>query len=251
MKTNLLWQVIALVNALILMACTPLVPTIPKTSKAAQTAIDRLRLFNQGLMDYKGIGQMQLIHLNQSKSARMVWAGSFPDKLRMDIMGSPGVNLATLASDGEFVYLKLYQENRFYQKKNAKALFKGVVDIPISALEVIQILGGKIPLASHLSAVLKSDDNDFQTLELRDKWGNISQCIYWAQDQSDPVAFEMVKVDGTIVYRAEFIEWMDFKQFKVPKCLVLSNSKGDRFELTVERCWVNQPLPSSRFTLQP
>jgi hypothetical protein len=44
---------------------------------------------------------------------------------------------------------------------------------------------------------------------------------------------------------------MDFKQFKVPKYLVLSNSKGDRFELTVERYWVNQPLPPSRFVLKP
>ena len=166
-------------------------------------------------------------------------------------MGSPGVNLATLASDGEYVYLKLYQENRFFKKKRADALFKGMVDIPISVHEVIQILGGKIPLASHRSAALKANNTGHQTLELKDKWGNTSQRVFWAQDQNNPIAFEMVKSDGTIIYRAEFIELMDLKQFNVPKYLVLSNSKGDRFELTVERYWVNQPLPSSRFILQP
>jgi outer membrane lipoprotein-sorting protein len=248
---DLLRQAFALLTTLLFIACAPLVPTIPETSPAALAAIDRLLLFNQGLIDLKGIGQMKLIHSSQSLSARIAWAGSFPDKLRMDIMGSPGVNLVTLASDGEFVYLKLYQENRFFKKKRANTLFKRMVDIPISVREVIQILGGKIPLASHRSAALKANNTGHQILELKDKWGNISQRIFWAQDKNDPIAFEMVKADGTIIYRTEFIELMDLKQFNVPKYLVLSNSKGDRFELTVERYWVNQPLPSSIFVLKP
>ena len=251
MKIDLLWQTVVLLSALLLTACAPFMPVIPETSQAAQAAIDRLLLFNQGLIDLKGIGQMKLIHSGQPQSARMAWAGGFPDKLRMDIMGSPGVNLATLASDGKYIYLKLYKENRFYKKESKKALFKGMVDIPISVREVIQILGGKIPLVPHRSATLKENNSGHQTLELKNKWGNISQRVFWAQDQHDPIAFEMVKADGTIAYRTEFIEVMDFKQFKVPKYLVLSNSKGDRFELTVERYWVNQPLPSSRYSLQP
>jgi hypothetical protein len=37
----------------------------------------------------------------------------------------------------------------------------------------------------------------------------------------------------------------------VPQFLVLSNPKGELFELTVEKYWVNRPLPSSKYTLQP
>jgi hypothetical protein len=126
-----------------------------------------------------------------------------------------------------------------------------MVDIPISVREVIQIIGGKVPLAPHRSAVLKDTDTDHPTLELMDKWGNISQRVFWTSDQHTPTAFEMVKPNGTIAYRTEFREFMDLQHFRVPKHLVLSNSKGDRFELKVEKYWVNQPLPSSRYILQP
>ena len=250
MKPNLLGPVIAFFAVLFIAACAR-TPAVPKTSNAAQATIDRLLLLNQGLIDLKGIGQMKLHGSNQSISARMAWAGTFPDKLRMDIMGSPGVNLATLASNGEYVYLKLYQENRFYKKDNEKALFKGIVNIPITVREVVQILGGKIPIAPHQSAVLKDIDSDHATLELIDRWGNTCQRVFLSSNQGRPTGFEMIKTDGTVSYRTEFAEMMDLQQFKVPKHLVLSNTKGDRFELQVEKYWVNQPLPLSRYSLHP
>ena len=233
------------------MAACARTPVVRQTSSAAQATIDRLLLFNQGLIDLKGIGQMKLHRSNQSTSARMAWAGTFPDKLRMDIMGSPGVNLVTLASNGKYVYLKLYQENRFYKKDNEKALFKGIVNIPITVREVVQILGGKIPIAPHRSAVLKDIDSDHTILELIDRWGNTCQRIFLSKKQGWPTGFEMVKPDGAVSYRTKIAEMMNLQRFKVPKHLVLSNTNGDRFELEVEKYWVNQPLPLSRFSLHP
>jgi outer membrane biogenesis lipoprotein LolB len=250
MKPNLLGPVAACLTVLLMAACAR-TPVVQQTSIAAQAAIDRLLLLNQGLIDLKGIGQMKLVRSNQSTSARMAWAGTFPDKLRMDILGSPGVKLVTLASNGEYVYLKLYQENRFYKKNNEKALFKGIVNIPITVREVVQILGGKIPIAPHRSAVLKDIDSDQAVLEFIDRWGNACQRVFLSSNQGRPTGFEMLKTDGTVSYRTEFAAMMDLERFKVPKYLVLSNSKGDRFELEVEKYWVNQPLPLSRFSLHP
>jgi outer membrane biogenesis lipoprotein LolB len=250
MKPNLLGPVVTFLTILLIAACAR-TPVVRQTSIAAQATVDRLLLLNQGLIDLKGIGQMKLHRSKQSASARMAWAGTYPDKLRMDIMGSPGVNLVTLASNGEYVYLKLYQENRFYKKDNEKALFKGIVNIPITVREVVQILGGKIPIAPHQSAVLKDIDSDHATLELIDRWGNTCQRVFLSSNQGRPTGFEMIKTDGTVSYRTEFAEMMDLQQFKVPKHLVLSNTKGDRFELQVEKYWVNQPLPLSRYSLHP
>lgn len=250
MKSDVFWLTAAIVAALLAVSCGRAIPVVPETSQAARASIDRLFVLNKSLKDFKGIGRMKLIHSDRVESARMAWAGTYPNKLRMDIMGTPGVPLATLASDGQWVYLRLNQENRFYKKNNQAALFKRMVDIPISVREVAQILGGKVPVSPHQSAIL-IDFGDEHTLELRDGRGNVCQRIFFNSKKNSPVGFEIVKTNGAVIYRAEFLEMMNLEDYRVPKYLVLSNSKGERFELNVERYWVNQPLPSSRYVLQP
>ncbi len=251
MKVNAWWFPLLVGTTLLFTACGHFNEAIPATSPEAAAKIDSLLMMNQGLADIKGLGRMKLVLATQKQSSRMAWAGSMPDKLRMDFMGAPGVTLATLASDGRWVYLRLDQENRFYKKESGRALFRGMVDIPISVREALQILGGKIPLAPHKSAVIVNKDSKPPTLVLNDRWGNVCQRIFFDTTQKEVTGFEMVRPDGSIAYRTEFQEMMNLKQFKLPKLLVLSNSKGERFELKVERYWINQPLPMSRYVLQP
>lgn len=250
MKSNVLWLTAVIGAALLVSSCAGIMPAVPETSPAAATTIDRLLVLNQELVDFKGIGRMKLSHSGRTQSARMVWAGTSPDKLRMDFMGAPGVPLATLSCDGKWVYLRLDQEKRFYKKKSGKALFKGMVDIPINVREAVQILGGKIPLAPHRSAGLIDSDSG-HALVLKDRWGNVCQRIFFNSDENVPSGFEIVKPDGSISYKAEFIEMMNLKNYSVPKFLVMSNPVGERLELKVERYWVDQPLPPSRYVLQP
>lgn len=250
MRSEKLWLVASVMALLLAISCGKSVYVVPETSPAARAAVDRLLILNQGLLDFKGIGQMKLIHSGRIQSARMAWAGTFPDKLRMDILATPGVPLATLTSDGRWIYLRLDQEKRFYKRKNGTAVFQKMVDIPINVLEINQILGGKIPISPHQSAALIECGAGY-TLEFRDGTGRICQRIFVDSQKNRPVGFELVKPNGMISYRAEFVEMMNSENFSVPKYLVLSNPKGERFELKVDRYWVNKPLPSSRYVLQP
>ncbi len=251
MKVNAWWFLLLVGTILLFSACGRFQTATPTITPEAMAQIDRLLMMNQGLVDLKGLGRMKLELAAQKQSARMAWAGSMPDKLRMDFMGAPGVTLASLASDGQWVYLRLDQENRFYKNESGRKLFRGIVDIPISVREALQILGGKVPIAPHKRAVLIVKDKKQPTLVLRDRWGNVCQRVFFDASQKNPTGFEMVRPDGSISYRTEFEEMMNLDQFRLPKHLVLSNSKGERFELKVEKYWINQPLPPSRYVLQP
>ena len=253
MKLCTMWSMVLAMIAL-LVACSHLTPQIPETSPAAAATIDRLLRLNQSLVDLKGIGRMKVIYSDHTFSARMAWAEILPDnKLRMDIMGAVGVKVATLASDGKWVYLRIDQENRFYKKKNGRKLFKRMVDIPITIKDMVQLLGGKIPLAPHQSAVLidKKNSDPAYALELIDKRGNTCQRIFFNSDLHYPMGFEILESDGTVSYQAEFSEMISLDNYRLPKHLILSSADGNRFELAVERYWLNQPLPPSRFILQP
>lgn len=194
---------------------------------------------------------MKLVHSDQTQIARMAWAGSLPDMLRLEVMGAPGVTVATMASDGKWFYLRLDQEGRFYKKESGKALFRRIVDIPITVREVAQVLSGKIPLASHAGAELVDRSENEYTLVLKDNRGDVCQRIFLRSDQHRSTGFEMVGSNGSISFRAEFKETLQVDGHEVPKFLILSNSKGDRLELAVEKYWVNHPLPPSKYTLQP
>jgi outer membrane biogenesis lipoprotein LolB len=240
--------------ALLVAACSHWTAKVPETSPMAAASIDGLLHLNQGLTDLKGLGQMKLIHSGQTQSARMAWAETLSEnKLRMDIMGAPGVTMATIACDGKWVYLRLNQVNRFYKKKNGQRLFERMVGIPITIQDIVQLLAGKIPLSPYRSAILmeKKSDHDFRVLELIDKWGRTRQRIFLASDQIHPMAFEVLKSNGAVLYRVEFLEMMNLQNYRLPKYLVLSNAEGEHLELVVEKYWPNQPLPSSKFILEP
>ena len=168
-------------------------------------------------------------------------------------MGAPGITVASLASDGDWIYLRLNQEKRFYKKRSGRGLFKKMVHIPVTIQDMVQVLGGKIPLMPHGSAALIDNDSGHPTyaLELKDKWGRVSQRIFFSSDTDHPLGFERLETDGSVSYRVEFREMINLEQYRLPRYLVVSGAKGESFELSVDKYWLNQPLPSSRFILNP
>jgi outer membrane biogenesis lipoprotein LolB len=235
--------------AFLLSACSFLPPRKP--TPEADALLARLIDANQDLMDFKGIGNLKLTHEGQVQSARLAFAGSIPAKLRLDVMGSPGQHLASLASDGKWFYMLFYQEDRFYKQRVSDSALERLVALPVTVLDILDILAGRVPIRTHRTADLMDNrKGNGYILELKSQWGRTRQRIFVDDRREAVVGYEIVNDNGSLAYRVDIIESQIVDGHRVPKLLAIADDKDERLDLKVERFWANVAIAPSGFVLQ-
>jgi outer membrane biogenesis lipoprotein LolB len=238
---------IALATVFLLPACSMVSPK--KSNPQAEAMLTRLSQANQNLLDFKGIGNLKLSHAGQIQSGRLAFAGSIPAKLRLDVMGSPGQHLATLASDGKWFYMLFHDENRFYKQRASDSALERLVSLPVTISDIIDILAGRVPIRTHGAAFLLDGQKGGHILELKNPWGRTRQRIFIHGSQKEVSGYEVVNENGSLAYRVEFIESQVIDGHRVPKVLVISDDRNERLDLKVERFWANAAIAPSGFVL--
>jgi hypothetical protein len=240
---------IGLSVAFLLSACSFLTPSKP--SPQADALLARLIDTNENLLDFKGIGSLKITHAGQVQSARLAFAGSIPARLRLDVMGSPGQHLASLASDGKWFYMLFYQEDRYYKQRLSDSSLARLVSLPVTVVDILDVLAGRVPIRPHRTAdLMDNQGGNGYILQLKSRWGNTCQRIFVDGSRQVVKSYEVVNEDGSLAYRVDFIESQVIDGHRVPKRLTIADDKAERLDLRVERFWSNVAIAPSGFVLQ-
>lgn len=224
----------------------------------ALALLERLKNLNDSLMTFKGVGKVNLEADGRRRSARIVWAGMAPDRLRIEILGVPGQPAASLALNGEWIYYdELRDPERFQRHKIGNdslglvlSLAMPMLSIAIKAPDVVDLFRGRVPLRDHTTAVLFTPPGaDGYVLQLEKGWRGVQQRIHFDGELAEIRRVDIFSAGGGLAYRVDFDRVDIVDGYRTPRALTISSEDGDRFELLVERSMANVHVDPSVFDL--
>jgi len=231
-------------------------PEIIPAEKATEilSLLSTLQSKNDTLKNFKGIGKIKIwdngiIKIDQ----RVAWIGEKPANLSIAVLisGYPAIKLAT---DGKWLY---YLETRggdtVFKKIAANdPSLKNIISIPITASDIITLLGGGIPLRKFHGVDLSEDKaGSGYILVLKDRWWGTREKIYFDEHMSQVRQIDVFDRSGALTYRAEIENMRPVKGYQVPFRLRLSTGEGAEFLLNIDRYWANVELSAAVFVLAP
>ncbi|MGD9083177.1 MAG: DUF4292 domain-containing protein [Desulfobacterales bacterium] len=275
-------EITLFIGVLFFSACSTIAPVVPgspgdlKALSEAGEIVSYLKNQNLHLKTFKGIGRI-IFWKNEEKNltTRVVWAGSVPDRLRIALRSVSGQPVASVASDGQWVYLMDHTRSKFYKQHSGDSIMKRFFSIPATSEDIVNLLAGRISVDNYNSAVVLKNDppgpmcgspscrialsnqeepcahEHGYILVLKKGWGNICQKIYLDASRKQVRKVETFYLNGDLKYRAEFNTMQDIQGYRVPSRLVLTTDDGSGFQLDVERYWAGVSVSPSLFVLTP
>ncbi|MFQ5484204.1 MAG: DUF4292 domain-containing protein [Desulfobacterales bacterium] len=239
-----------------LSGCTGLTGAVSKTvldrsSPVADNLLSRVKNTNLKLKTFKGIGKVRVRNKEGFQVLRIAWAAWNPRKIRMEILGISGQPVASLASDGDWIYVYLHGERRYY-KKPAYTSFQNFFSLPLGSIDLIALMSGRVPIAGHHHVLLKRDPvSGRYALILKKKPLGLVEKIYFDQTKENVAGVERFNYVGDLLYRAKIERFQNIGGYTVPAKLIISTDMGEIFKLDIEKYWVNVPVSSQMFALEP
>ena len=218
----------------------------------AQGLIAAIQSNNDTLKTFKGIGKVKLSKKGKIQRARIAWVGSDPGRLRLEILAITGQPIASLASDGDWVYLNIHDRQRFYRKRTNDANLKNIVSIPVKSSDVLHLLAGLIPVREHNHAtVIKNESGEGYVLLLKKGSKRVLERIYLDEPKKMVQKVEVLNTNGSLGFRATFEKMQIIDGYNVPLVLRIVDDEGVNFQLNVEKYWANVSVSPSAFVLRP
>jgi outer membrane biogenesis lipoprotein LolB len=249
-------SIILLIPCFFLCSCAGLIGRAPEKATPAieietQGLIAAIQSNNDTLETFKGIGKIKLSKKGKIQGARIYWIGSDPGKLRLEILAITGQPIASLASDGEWVYLNIHDRQRYYRKRTTDANLKNIVSIPVKSSDVLDFLAGRIPVRGHNHAtVVKNESGAGYILLLKKGSKRVLERIYLDEPKKVVQKVEVLNINGSLGFRAIFEKMQIIDGYNVPLVLKIVNDEGVNFQLNVEKYWANVPISPSVFELR-
>ena len=240
---------------------------LPQGAQAIDGAaqlVAKLEALNHGLKAYKGIGRLELDLPSGRYKNRIAWIGSEPENLRVEILIQPGGQpLASIASDGQWLYVIAHQEGRFIKKKAGRSTLEHLVGIPITPRDVYLLLTGRIPILPYDTArlyVIPSSNASMlpgqgrlpQQLILTFKAQTrryLSQKVYLSGDDVRKV--EYFDRSGALLFRTLIPAVKKVGGYSMPTKIFFMDDNQAVVKIMVERSWTDVPVAESVFHLSP
>ncbi|CAN2040729.1 putative DUF4292 domain-containing protein [Candidatus Magnetomoraceae bacterium gMMP-15] len=211
--------------------------------------ISHIKTLNQDLKSFKGIGKFKISgHARSSRQGRAVLLGLLPERLRIEVLNPLGQPMMSLASDSKWLYFLSQSDGNFYKKRSDSSNLSRFILIPIKPLELVSLIAGQIPLCKYSRLEIQQQGKDY-ILILKQKWGRIRQKIYIAEDKKTVKAIERFDGFGKILYKAEFNNFKQVQEFKLPFSLILSNADKVVCRLNLDRFLTNIIVKDSQFVI--
>jgi hypothetical protein len=228
-------------------------PGAPMDSAEARAVLERLRLTNEKLRNFKGIGRLTIKQDGKIQmDERVAWIGSDPLRFSVVLFAS-GFPAVRMASDGEWLYYQDGQEPGLPVKKirSSDPDFDRLLSIPIQSSDIIALLCGRIPIREHRAArLLPVASGDGYVLLLNRIWG-AHQKIFLDERKTEVRQVEVYDMSGSMVFQANFLEMQLVDGYRVPGRLVISNHQTKaQVQLVVEKYWADIPVTPSMFMLE-
>ena len=223
-----------------------------KTGEAAQL-LKVLSDTNRQISTIKGKGFVKIKQGNQVNRFRAIWAGSRPNKFRLEILAATLQPVLSFASDGGRHYLLSYSDNRLYQRKASKNGLKRLVSLAVTPEEILDLIIGRLPVNPDSRAALEyRGGGNVPVLILEaPKTKDQERIIFGGNEGAIFKEMESYDRRGRLKYRAIFEKMQEVEGVKIPERLTVSDDSGSMIQITVEKCWINSDIPEDRFVLKP
>jgi hypothetical protein len=238
--------ILLIFSLLTLSGCAALRPPPPSTPEA-EAALAAVAAFNAEVRTFKGTGTIELVRDGTRQVGRMVWVGKVPAHLRVSLLDPVGRPLSTLVADGDRVAGRAGPAAAAFSAPAANPSLKRVLGIPLRAREAIRLLAGQVPTPRPHSVTLAGD-----RLRLHSRWNQLLEVVELDPTHARPVALERFS-GGERRFRAELGPLKSGpEEVRIPTRIAVAGPDGTaRFDLRVDRFWVNQSLPAGAFVLEP
>jgi len=241
-----------LLGIFLIQGCTYLIGKPVQETQEALEVLAKINNINAELLQFKGLGSVRLINKGQVQTARAAWAGSMPHQLRIEIKAISGQPLIGIANDGQYLYVLLYPENKFFKKAPDSDILKRFLALPIESDMFLELLAGKIPLMPYDTATLEpGDDNKHQVLHLKKRWHGLVEKIYFEKKNFKIIKIEIYKKSLEPVCKIELQAIQKVKQYNIPHQLIIANLEGDSLHLKIDRYWPDIEINPLIFKLKP
>lgn len=247
--------ILVMMAFLTLPSCSGLLPgravTVQPDSPEIIRILSELRSRNETISSMKGIGRIKTWNSGQTQTARTAWTIARPDKIRIMILAISGFPVASLAADGQSVYLMSHGDNRFYQKQTPDANLEQMLNLPIQSRELIEIVSGAIPVRDHVASSLNKDITSGQNLLiLTGQNGSPCEILYLDSGQGvNGIAF--YDDAGDLEFRVIYSERKEVDGYLVPSRMTLDNDENAGIQVDMEKIWINPPVSADMFVLLP
>ncbi|RJQ50372.1 MAG: hypothetical protein C4530_21730 [Desulfobacteraceae bacterium] len=241
------------IATLSLLGCGAVIQRTDKGSEENFALVSELVHRNESLKSFKGIGEATLRKEGRSYFGRLAWAGSDPDKLRVEILGAPGQPKVGFSSDGARVYY--FDSNgkgstvKQISAKNPD--LERFIAVSITSSEVVSFLAGRLPNYSPQRVRMSVDPNgDGYIVALNPRWWQTDrQEIFLDSKKRDIRKIE--NYSGTdLSYRVEFPKMQTLEGYRVPSEMRISDADGNYFMLRIDRYWANATTSPDLFRLE-
>jgi len=238
-------------------ACSTLSQKIHPTTIQSKTADSEILLSalshrNDSLRTFKGTGKVNIVKDGKSYTSKVAWLGSAPEKLRIELIGSPGQPKIGFSCDGQWLYYYDHTDKAQPVKRipTSDSSLRRFTSITITSRDVVSMLSGRIPeYEYHSSEIKKAKATGGYVLVLYKRWWMGSQKIYLGANKRRIEKIE--RHNGNIlIYRIEFRGVQSVKSYHIPKTVIVTNSEGNRFQLDIERFWADAAVSPDLFILK-
>jgi len=248
---------IILASCLFFFSCSNAIERTSKSRPGRITAepahlLLKIQNTNSNLKTFKGIGSIHFGTGGQRQKARAAWVGAMNAKLRIEILSISGQPAASLANDEKWFYVHLHQKQRFHKSRSTGNNLKSFFSLSVGTQDVVDLLAGRVPIRSHHRVSMVTDPSrEGYILILSKRWRGEIERIYLDKEKSRIDKIEILGYQGSIAYRVHFVGRQIVGGFLIPASLVITNTKGDRLKIEIERFWTNVAVSPSMFVLNP
>lgn len=224
-------------------------PDEKNVSPEARKLIDRLVGQNTTLTHFKGLGTYRLKGPAGLISGRMGWACIRPDQFRTDILDFSGRPFTTIASNGQWLYVRIRGENQIHKKPGTGATLKRIIGTPVTVKDMVAFLSGQIPILTYQQAQVKSGGDQSPVLILKGKWNRLVEEVYFHKETLSPRRVVIYAGSGASAYQVDIGPRFNQGGHSFFKTLVFNDSEKNKLEITLDKLWIVTDLPASLFEL--
>ncbi len=247
----LIGVLVALGLALALTACAggkapPVVPGMPDGDKI----IENIRQEFELLGDFKGISRYSRVQNGPVQSGRAAFVASPSDKLRVEILSPFGQPIVSLASNGKHIFLYDRSKDRLRSGVPSRNMIERALGAPLSVKELVYILAGFPPVASHHHTevqpwrLAKGTPEQGYVVILKSRFGNLKEKIWVGRDGKTVKKAALYDGDGAPLYTVIASPGLKGTQ------MVILGEKELSITLDPQRFWKNEVVEKSRFTIK-
>ena len=221
------------------------------TGPEALEILSSIEAFQNEIRSFRGIGSFRILRHDKTKSFRVVWIGSEPYNLRIEVLGPWGQPTLTLIVNDSTYQVHSRQDDVYFTGDAEDDHLARFISMPLGGQDLFRLLSGQPRILPFYKAEIRASSEDGRPiLSLYKTWRRLIQRMRLAQDAGVIEEVEVFDGWGRLEYGVDFSDFRRLNGRDFPYAMVVSDRKGPVCSLDVEKFWLGVLVPDGVFNLE-